>query len=268
MPGYWDGARRMVVRFAPTDAGDWDYRVTSNVRGIGWQDRQFHGGRLAVARLHPSGERASLGVLGARRRGLYQAHLWMGATSCVSPPWTKPRSALLPMRAPRRSSITCAGSWAAAGAAAAYQRRRTRRTWTWFRRLDERIRYLNDKGIIADLMLAGGGNGTLTRLFPTWEQRRRFVRYLVARYAAMNVTWQGVEQFEDYPDAPRAAERDRRGALKKLDPYQHPRSTGARVTSAPLLDDGWMDFVSYGTPTIRWAPSSTSSTCRSDLDSA
>ncbi len=28
--------------------------------------------------------------------------------------------------------------------------------------------------------------------------------------------------------------------------YQHPRSSGARITSAPLLDDGWMDFAAYG----------------------
>jgi hypothetical protein len=34
--------------------------------------------------------------------------------------------------------------------------------------------------------------------------------------------------------------------LKELDGYQHPRTAGARVTSAPLLDDGWMDFAAYG----------------------
>ena len=34
--------------------------------------------------------------------------------------------------------------------------------------------------------------------------------------------------------------------LKELDGYQHPRTSGARVTSAPLLDDGWMDFAAYG----------------------
>src|SRR5437588_8510377 len=31
IPAYWDGGRRMIVRFAPTEPGDWDYRVTSNV---------------------------------------------------------------------------------------------------------------------------------------------------------------------------------------------------------------------------------------------
>src|ERR1043165_9837565 len=32
MPAFWDGGCRMVIRFAPTEAGDWDYRVTSNVK--------------------------------------------------------------------------------------------------------------------------------------------------------------------------------------------------------------------------------------------
>jgi hypothetical protein len=31
-----------------------------------------------------------------------------------------------------------------------------------------------------------------------------------------------------------------------MDGFQHPRSSGARITSAALLDDGWMDFAAYG----------------------
>ena len=91
-----------------------------------------------------------------------------------------------------------------------------------FQRLDQRVRYLNQKGIIADLILAGGSDGLLTKLFPSWEQRRRFVRYLVARYAAMNVTWLGLEHFEDYPDG-RALLKEVGGLLKQLDGYQRDR---------------------------------------------
>src|SRR6516164_9049788 len=31
IPGYWDGGRRMVLRFAPMEEGRWEYRLTSNV---------------------------------------------------------------------------------------------------------------------------------------------------------------------------------------------------------------------------------------------
>ena len=57
----------------------------------------------------------------------------------------------------------------------------------FFQKLDERVRYLNSKGITADLILAAVG-AALNRMFPNWDQRRRFVRYLVARYAPLHVT--------------------------------------------------------------------------------
>src|SRR2546425_10070818 len=31
IPSFWDGGNRMVTRFTPTEAGEWDYRVTSNI---------------------------------------------------------------------------------------------------------------------------------------------------------------------------------------------------------------------------------------------
>jgi hypothetical protein len=62
----------------------------------------------------------------------------------------------------------------------------------------------------------------------------------------MNVTWQGVDQFEAYTDG-RALLKEVGQVLKDSDPYQHPRTTGAKVTSTPLLDDKWMDFAVQGT---------------------
>src|SRR6476660_1107590 len=31
MPAFWDGRRRMVIRFSPTEAGAWDFRVSGNL---------------------------------------------------------------------------------------------------------------------------------------------------------------------------------------------------------------------------------------------
>ena len=85
----------------------------------------------------------------------------------------------------------------------------------------------------------------LLRLLPDPAARLRFIRFLVGLYAARNVTWQGLEEFESQAGA-RALLAETGALIKQLDPYQHPRSSGARVTSAPLLDDGWMDFAAYG----------------------
>src|SRR5438067_2484151 len=38
VPAYWDGGRKMVIRFAPVEAGDWDFRLTSNIES--WNGKQ------------------------------------------------------------------------------------------------------------------------------------------------------------------------------------------------------------------------------------
>jgi hypothetical protein len=87
--------------------------------------------------------------------------------------------------------------------------------------------------------------GSLTSLFADWQERERFVRYIVARYAPLNVTWQGVADWEDDPNG-RALLKEVGALLKNTDPYQHPRSTNSKITSSPLLSDGWMTFVIEG----------------------
>jgi hypothetical protein len=245
LPGYWDGGRRMVIRFSPTEAGDWDYHVTSNIAE--WNDKA--GTVTAAASEAPGFIRAAnmhhWEYTEKDSAGLDRPHLWMGANEM--------RFAFLDDAAFRTVADARAaqkfnhlrGVVMAEGPDAAYQSPDAP-DLAQFQRLDQRVRYLNEKGITADLVLAGGP-GFLSKVFPTWLERRRFIRYMVGRYAAMNVTWQGVDRFEDYADG-RALLKEIGGLLKELDPYQHPRTTGAGVTSAPLLDDGWMDFAAHGTP--------------------
>jgi hypothetical protein len=239
IPAYWDGGRRMVIRFAPTEGGQWEYLLTSNLAT--WNGKT--GSFTAADSSAPGFLRAA-----ALHHWAYsehnRPHLWMGASDL--------RFAFLDDAAFRAladaraaQKFTHVRGWVMDdGPDSAYQSPDEPNV-TQFQRLDQRVRSLNEKGIVADLILAGGA-GTLTKVFPSPQQRRRFVRYVVARYAGMNVTWQAVDHFEDYPDA-RALMKEIGSALKEADGYQHPRTAGARVTSAPLLDDGWMDFAAYGT---------------------
>jgi hypothetical protein len=114
-----------------------------------------------------------------------------------------------------------------------------------FRELDGRIRAANEKGIFVDLVLAADQNH-LADLFPTWQQRERFVRYVASRYSPLAITWQGVQEFEEYSDG-RASLKEIGTLLKKFDPYNHPRSSHAVTTSGPLLPDGWMTHTIYQT---------------------
>lgn len=244
VPGYWDGGQRMVVRFAPPTSGQWEYRLTSNVADLDGKTGTFTAidsespGFIQAANLHHWAFTAHSGPL-------TQAHLWMGAS--------EPRfgfidddafRALADERSGEKFTHVrglVVGDAPDTGFAASGQP-----DVKHFQRLDERVRYLNQKGVAADLTIAVNA-AALAKLFPTPAARRRLVSFLVGRYAAMNVTWEAFGAFEEYPGS-RSLAKEIGGYLKEMDGYHHPRTAGAHVTSAPLLDDGWMDFASYGTP--------------------
>jgi hypothetical protein len=244
IPAFWDGGRRLLVRVAPTEAGQWDYHVTSNIAE--WNDKT---GSFTAAASESPGFIQPANVhhwqyTEKTAAGLSQAHLWMGA---AEPLFAAMDDAAFRAMADARAAqkFTHVRGMVLAGSFGSQFANGTPNL-DYFRRLDARVRYLNQKGLIADLVLAGGA-GTLTKLFPTPADRRAFVRFIAGRYDAMNVTWEAVDQFDEYPDG-RGLLKEVGGLLKEFDPYQHPRTTGARITSTPLLDDGWQTFATHNTP--------------------
>jgi hypothetical protein len=239
LPAFWDGANRIVVRFAPTEAGAWDFRVSSNLE-------RFNGttGRVQAAASN------SPGFIRPRNTHHWvftesdQPHLWMGDT-CLRLAFVRQEffDRMVETRARQKFNHLRGLVIGAAEESAKAFPSPDRPDPQHFRQLDQRILALNKAGIAADLVLASGGNH-LAKLFPTWQQRERYVRYVVARYSAMHVTWQGVQEFEDYENG-RELLKEVGALLKKLDPYDHPRSTGAASTSAPLAADGWMSYVTH-----------------------
>jgi hypothetical protein len=241
MPAFWDGGQRLLIRFAPTEPGEWIYRVTSNIARWEGQTGTF----TAAASDAPGFVRTANVHHWAWTEG-NQPHLWMGDTLL---PLASVDQAVVERIVDRRAAqkfnhmrgLVLGPPDVAAHAFPSADRPAP----AYFQRLDERVRYLNRKGLVADLIL-GGSQNQLARMFPNWEQRRRYVSYVVGRYAPFNVTWQGLEDFETYEHG-RALMKEIGGLLKELDPYQHPRSSGSLATSGALLDDGWMDFVAHHT---------------------
>jgi hypothetical protein len=244
LPAYWDGGRRMVFRFAPTEEGRWEYRLTSNVADLDGKTGEFTAaaseapGFIQAANLHHWAWIAHSGPL-------TQPHLWMGASE---PRFAFTDDAAFHAMADARAAakfthvrglVLGEGSDSGFGADGLPDLK-------YFQRLDERVRYLNQKGIIADLTIAPD-SATLTKMASTPAARRRLISFLVGRYAGFNITWEVLAEFERYPHS-RALAKELGGYIKEMDGYRHPRTSGARVSSAPLLDDGWMDFASYGTP--------------------
>ncbi|MGH7247992.1 MAG: DUF5060 domain-containing protein, partial [Pseudomonadota bacterium] len=241
MPGFWDGGRRIIVRFAPVEPGEWDFRVTGNLPRVEGQVGHFTAtpseapGFLHVANVH---HWATAGN---------QPHLWMGDTVSRFPFLDRASFEAIVNARVKQKFNHLRGIAIGRGADEKQAFPSSDRPNTdFFRQLDDRVRFLNSKGLTVDLLFAASA-ADLAALFPTPQLRRRFVRYIVARYAAANLTWQGVETWENDKDG-RALVKEIGLLLKQLDPYQHPRSTGADVTSSLFLNDGWLDYITTRTP--------------------
>ena len=241
LPGFWDGGRRMVVRFTPTDPGEWVFRTTSNLARLHNQE-----GRITAT---DSGSPGFLQPANVHHWAFVDdlkktPHLWMGDTLYNFP--SIPRQLFEQIIEARvrqkfnhlRGVILSRPEEPEKSFSSPDQPNPAH-----FREVDERVLYMNRRGMVADLVLAFDENH-LAQWLPTWQQRQRYIRYLVARYAAMHITWQGVQEFEEYENG-RALLKEIGSLLKKLDPYDHPRSTHTAATSAPLGGDEWMNYLVY-----------------------
>jgi hypothetical protein len=243
LPAFWDGGQRLIIRFTPTEAGEWLWRVSSNIQRWEGQNGAFTAadsdapGFVRAANLHHWAWTAGQG---------FQPHLWMGDTLYPLAFLDQPLfERIVDTRAAQKFNHMRGLVLGSDEQAAKIFPSPDHPNLEHFRHLDQCVRYMNRKGMVVDLIL-GGPQNQLTRLFPNWQQRQRYISYIVGRYAGMNVTWQGVQAFETY-DTGRALMKEIGTLLKQMDPYQHPRTSGNLATSGGLLDDGWMDFVAHHT---------------------
>lgn len=240
MPGYWDGGRKIAFRFSPVAAGEWTYRLTSSLASINGKTGTF----TAVESDHPGFLRPDNLRAWSTTSEKRQPHLWMGDTQYTFA-WLDRAlfDRMLEARAAQKfTHIRGLVMENKRGLPAAFASP-DQPNHAHFQELDKRIKAINQKGIFVDLILAGDEDH-LVKVFPERAQRERYLRYLIARYAPMMITWQGVQEFEEYTDG-RALLQEIGRYLKQYDPYNHPRSTHTVSTSAPLLGDGWMTHIIY-----------------------
>jgi len=239
MRAFWDGARKLRIRFAPDFEGRWDLRLISNIPTI---DKKIFSFQAAPART--PGFIEAFNSRYFRYNAPETPHYWMGFTSLgfSNMPW-ETFTNLVDSRAQQKFNHLRGLVLGDSDSAKTVLADPDQPAVNHFRELDRRIEYLNSKGIVADLLF-GGADNELADLLPRRDQRERYVRYVVARYGAYNITWQGLEEFESYKDG-RGLLREAMGLVQRLDPYQHPRSTHTQATSSPLIDDGWMTYITH-----------------------
>jgi hypothetical protein len=219
---FWDGGRRMLMRFAPNEIGDWEYRTTSNVER--WSEKEY---KFSVTAAEVSGFIRPANVHHWSYTENMKPHLWFGDTML--------NIGAIPVDQFRREIDSRAQQkfthvrGVLSGNPAQHPE--------YFRDMDERIAYMNGKGIVFDAVLTG---------VPPQDGRERYLRYIVSRYGSYNLTWEVAEKFDDLPNG-REESKSIGSLLMRLDPYGHPRSAGAKVTSSPTLPDRWATHVNYGT---------------------
>ena len=215
--GFWDGGRKMVIRFAPNEIGDWEFRITSNLQ-------QYEGkqGTMTATTSDAPGFLRAANMHHWAYTDSNKPHLWMVDTNYDTKMSSDAFRALVDSRAAAKyTHLRTLGVAFTSPEIAALQA------------LDERVRYANEKGLVFDMVLTDPGG-----------QRDRYLRYMAARYGAFHITWQVFQAFEEVKNG-RPLAREIGMALKKYDPYQHPKTAGANVTSSPMAGDGWMDYIVY-----------------------
>jgi hypothetical protein len=241
MPAFWDGRQKMVIRFSPTEPGEWTYKISSNITGFEGKQGTFHAadssspGFVKVANVHHWATENNkphlwMGYVLDRLTFLPDAEFVTALSAAADANFNHVRLSILGAEADA-NTVLPAPDKPSPG---------------YFDQLDKRLREIHNRGITADLVLASDP-AYLTKVLPDWRSRERFLRYLVARYAALNITWQGLDEWEDYPNG-RELLKEIGLVLKRIDSYQHPRTSNAKITSSPLLGDGWMDFVIEASP--------------------
>jgi hypothetical protein len=240
---FWSGGRTVRVRFTPTEPGEWAYKITSGSKRLDGQEANF-----TVAE---SSEAGLVKVANLRhwRTTNKQPHLWLAAgvrwfdlDQAAFESWLEAR---------KKNGFTHIRGILLSGGGAKPWGADGLPNLRYFEALDEKILAAANHAFTIDLVIADE-SFVRSGVFQAREKLDPLIRYLVARYGGLNVTWQGLERFEDiqYGDAQgsRALLRDIGLALKKYDGFEHPRSTDARVSSSPLLGDGWMNFIMEASP--------------------
>jgi hypothetical protein len=239
MHEFADDPGTLRVRFTPTEPGAWTYKVSTTISRLDNQE-----GTFTVA---DSSYTGPVGVANLRHWWTTgkKPHLWLAAEA----PFLKIEPAAFEswLDARKHDGFTHIRGIIMAGTASVKPfNSKGEPNVAYFTALDDRLLAASNRGFTLDLILADTGV-TRSVLLAQRERLDPLVRYLMARYAGLNVTWQGVEKFEDTRGS-RSLLRDVALFLKKYDGFQHPRSTDARDSSSPLLPDNWMNYLIEASP--------------------
>lgn len=248
MDGFWNGGSTWKIRISPTAVGTWTYVTTSADSGLNGKSGSF----TAVASPDPGFvELDPANRWGWRTSGDRKPHFWMSDTCwrCFQRLTVAQFQEYIDARASQmfnhiRGHLNSMDSGVSNEGGPPF----TNEDWDtlnpgYWQAVDTRFAYANGKRITMDLTVGSGSRWPSI----SSSQRNRYIRYLVARYAAYHMTWEGLSEYEEYPGDAEALINAIGETIKASDPYQHPRSTHTGFTTTQLLPSTWLNWVMYQT---------------------
>ncbi len=201
--GFWNGGNAFDIRFTPTAEGTWTYTTRSANSGLNNQTGTINAvaaeaGNHGFLRIDPTYKSSFVWDDGTRSFLWGQTYYDLATTAMVNDHWkagidnsaaygmTKVRMAVYPFALGSTRSHGYPDVQPYAGSSTSPNRNVL--NIAYWQELDEVVKYIASKGMVADLILTSPYSSN--RQFGTDTQNDRFLNYVVNRYSAYrNVTW-------------------------------------------------------------------------------
>lgn len=260
IPGFWDGGSAWKIRVAPTETGTWT--LTSVTSNDGQLNNQSVGTTFSVTT--PTGQEIANnavlqhGFVKTSNTLTYQFEhadgtpfffiadtLWGGRCTLGNHYQTGKFQQIVDDRVSRGFTVLTLCN-IAAGLAIGNEggnpfignHTSNQLNPAFFQYLDLRVDYMTKKGIRPTLVLGAPDAGLTSNT--VWLTN--FSKYLVARYAAYDVIWFGVKEYEEWGGNALNAINAYGNAILANDPYAHPMSTHTLNTTSELNGQAWLSF--------------------------
>lgn len=256
--GFWDGGRLFKIRMLPTEPGDWTWTVSSNDSRLNGKSGSFKcidsndRGWVVVSKKHPHGFEWSGSGQPFFLLGDTMWHLWYNVRFSDGT-FQKVVDARAAQRFNYIHGVVHDIAQNEGGPIYASQLPNGKYDCDalnpgFFQWLDKKVAYMTQRGMVAALFLAWGNEGYQD--YASSEQYKRYIKYMVARYASRNVFWLVVGEFEEAgePDTMWVSYMD---MVRENDPYVHPISMHTVNTTDRFGESASHTFVSHqrkGTP--------------------
>ncbi len=240
--GFWDGGNVYRARFAPMAFGNWSWNSSSSDAGLNAKSGAFtcadslptshisRKGHVRESKIFPytfaHEDSTPFFIMGDTQ--------WSFGTSAIS--WPTEFQTYVNARSAQGFNYVHgvlyqtwpAGNDANEGGQTFLANNVDNLNPGFWQAFDQRVAYMNQKGMVAGLMLAWANNGW--KNFSTVAQVERFVQYVVNRYGAYNVFWITAGEYEE--SEPPGGHSHIGEYLDANDIYNHPTTTHPLDTSA------------------------------------